>query len=90
MQWKNFLPLIRNSLATGNDNLVVGDVKQSIYRWRNSDWKLLDYQLYSDFGKEQLTDCTLDTNFRSDRSIVEFNNEFFTRAADMLQDKLNE
>ena len=41
IQWNNFRPLIENSLAEGNDNLVVGDVKQSIYRWRNSDWKIL-------------------------------------------------
>ena len=42
MQWKNFMPLIRESLSSGNFNLIVGDVKQSIYRWRNSDWRLLE------------------------------------------------
>ena len=41
IQWNNFKPLIDNSMAEGFDNLVVGDVKQSIYRWRNSDWKIL-------------------------------------------------
>jgi len=41
IQWNNFKPLIENSMAEGNDNLVVGDVKQSIYRWRNSDWRIL-------------------------------------------------
>ena len=41
IQWNNFRPLIENSMAEGFDNLVVGDVKQSIYRWRNSDWKIL-------------------------------------------------
>ena len=41
IQWDNFNPLIKNSMAEGFDNLVVGDVKQSIYRWRNSDWKIL-------------------------------------------------
>ncbi len=85
MQWKNFLPLIGNSLASGNDNLVVGDVKQSIYRWRNSDWKLLDSRIYSDMKGERMKDRTLDTNYRSDRQIVEFNNAFFTRASDRLQ-----
>ena len=90
MQWKNFLPLIGNSLASGNDNLVVGDVKQSIYRWRNSDWKLLDSRIYSDLSGERLEDRSLDTNYRSDRQVVEFNNSFFTRAADILQEKLNE
>ncbi len=41
IQWNNFKPLIDNSMAEGHDNLVVGDVKQSIYRWRNSDWRIL-------------------------------------------------
>lgn len=90
MQWKNFLPLIGNSLASGNDNLVVGDVKQSIYRWRNSDWKLLDSRIYSDLSGERLEDRSLDTNYRSDRQIVEFNNAFFTRAAHTVQEKLND
>lgn len=90
MQWRNFLPLITNSLAGSHDNLVVGDVKQSIYRWRNSDWKLLDSGIYADLAGEQLADKSLDTNYRSDRQIVEFNNAFFTRAARNLQDKLNE
>lgn len=90
MQWKNFLPLISNSLASGNDNLVVGDVKQSIYRWRNSDWKLLDSNIYNDLKGERLEDRSLDTNYRSDRQIVEFNNLCFSRAADTVQEKLNE
>ncbi|MCL6103653.1 MAG: UvrD-helicase domain-containing protein, partial [Bacteroidetes bacterium] len=44
-QWTNFRPLIDNALASGNSSLVVGDVKQSIYRWRNGDWNLLANQL---------------------------------------------
>jgi len=43
-----------NSLASGNENLVVGDVKQSIYRWRNSNWELLDKQLLVDVGAERI------------------------------------
>ncbi|HNW58015.1 MAG TPA: UvrD-helicase domain-containing protein, partial [Bacteroidales bacterium] len=38
IQWNDFRPLIENSMSEGFDNLVVGDVKQSIYRWRNGDW----------------------------------------------------
>ncbi len=41
MQWDNFFPLIDESMGRGNDNLVVGDIKQSIYRFRNSDWQIL-------------------------------------------------
>ena len=40
-QWENFVPLIENSLSQAKENLIVGDVKQSIYRWRNSDWMIL-------------------------------------------------
>lgn len=42
LQWQNFKPLILDSEAAGHDNLIVGDVKQSIYRFRNSDWHLLN------------------------------------------------
>ena len=90
LQWKNFLPLMSNSLSAGKFNLVVGDVKQSIYRWRNSDWNLLDEQILTDFRPEQIHEETLETNWRSDKNIVDFNNSFFQRAAQLLQTKLNE
>lgn len=90
LQWKNFHPLISNSLAAGKFNLVVGDVKQSIYRWRNSDWKLLDEQVLTDFRPEQIHEENLETNWRSDKNIIDFNNSFFRRAAGLLQSKLNE
>ncbi len=90
LQWKNFHPLLANSLAAGRFNLVVGDVKQSIYRWRNSDWKLLDEQILTDFRPEQMNEENLETNWRSDRNIVDFNNSFFYRAAHLLQAKLND
>jgi len=90
LQWKNFQPLLDNSLAAGKFNLVVGDVKQSIYRWRNSDWKLLDEQILTDFRPEQIHEENLETNWRSDKNIINFNNSFFYRAAQLLQSKLNE
>ena len=90
LQWKNFHPLLKNSLSEGYQNLVVGDVKQSIYRWRNSDWKLLDETIKHDFDAEQIRERNLDTNWRSDRNIVAFNNTFFRQAAALLQSKLNE
>ena len=90
LQWKNFHPLMANSLAAGKFNLVVGDVKQSIYRWRNSDWKLLDEQILTDFRSEQIHEENLETNWRSDKNIIDFNNSFFFRAAQLLQSKLNE
>ena len=90
LQWKNFHPLMSNSLAADKFNLVVGDVKQSIYRWRNSDWKLLDEKIMSDFRSEQIHQENLDTNWRSDKNIIDFNNSFFYHAAALLQNKLNE
>ncbi len=77
MQWHNFKPLILESLAAGKDNLIVGDVKQSIYRWRGSDWSLLNNNIYNDIPKGSVIDESLEFNWRSSSSIIEFNNQFF-------------
>ncbi|OJV44835.1 MAG: hypothetical protein BGO29_07910 [Bacteroidales bacterium 36-12] len=90
LQWDNFLPLIKNSLSSGYNNLVVGDVKQSIYRWRNSDWKLLDNQIYNDIEKDYIREENLDTNWRSDKNIIDFNNNFFKTSSNKLQELLNQ
>lgn len=83
VQWENFKPLLTNSVSEGYSNIIVGDVKQSIYRWRNSDWNLLDKEIEENFkGKVEV--ITLKENWRSTQSIVDFNNEFFTFAADNL------
>lgn len=89
-QWKNFYPLIKESNDRGLTNLLVGDVKQSIYRWRNSDWELLNEKLPDYFSEEELHDETLDTNWRSEKEVVRFNNTFFDRASARLQQILNE
>lgn len=89
MQWQNFLPLVRDSLGAGNRNFIVGDVKQSIYRWRNSDWKLLDEQLDKDFVNEGVSHETLDTNWRSSYNVVAFNNSVFSIGANLLQETCN-
>lgn len=86
VQWKNFLPLLRESHAGGRENLIVGDVKQSIYRWRGSDWNLLDSEIVQDFPGAG--EHTLTQNWRSCRTIVEFNNGFFAFAADRLDRQL--
>ncbi len=90
MQWSNFSPLVKDSLSAGNRNLIVGDVKQSIYRWRNSDWKLLDEQVGIDFGAEKIDQQSLDTNWRSYRNIIDFNNFIFETAPFLLQELFNE
>lgn len=82
VQWQNFSPLLKESESKGGSNLIVGDVKQSIYRWRGSDWKLLQENIPADFpgyvGK------VLDTNYRSLSNIVNFNNDFFRSASAVL------
>ncbi|MDR2810186.1 MAG: UvrD-helicase domain-containing protein [Tannerellaceae bacterium] len=90
MQWHNFRPLIAESLAHRHNNLIVGDVKQSIYRFRNSNWKLLDEQVQKDFLREQVQEETLRENWRSFRRIVLFNNAVFSAAPALLQDMYNE
>jgi len=85
MQWENFRPLISDSVDSGRDNLIVGDVKQSIYRWRNSDWRLLQSGILRDFDSRDIKMSPLDENYRSGRALVEFNNSFFFRAGIVLQ-----
>jgi len=89
LQWNNFRPLNANSLGEGKTSLVVGDVKQSIYRWRNSDWRILAREIAQNFPGRSKTEF-LPTNRRSLRNIVEFNNEFFTRAIECLKNKFSE
>ena len=90
MQWRNFRPLVADSLAAGYADLIVGDVKQSIYRFRNSDWTLLDEQIARDFPASITSERTLAENWRSCRLVVEFNNALFTAFPALLQEKYNE
>mgnify|MGYP004716619689 FL=1 len=78
MQWENLLPLVRNGLANGHDSLIIGDVKQSIYRFRNSDPQLLHSQLKVDFCNDSIKyNKGRSINWRSARNIVHWNNAFF-------------
>ena len=87
MQWENLLPLVRNGLANGHDSLIIGDVKQSIYRFRNSDPQLLHSQLKVDFSNDSIKyNEGRSINWRSARNIVHWNNAFFrflSKALDM-------
>ena len=87
IQWNNFKPLIDNSMAEGHDNLVVGDVKQSIYRWRNSDWRILGQVLPDAIDNKRVLSEPLTTNWRSRSNIISFNNTLFTIIPDQV-DKL--
>ena len=78
VQWENFRILLNETMSHGT-NLIVGDVKQSIYRWRSGDWRLLN-GIENLFQEEQIKVEDLDTNYRSSRRVIEFNNRFFTSA----------
>ena len=77
-QWSNFKPLVKNSADAGYRSLVVGDTKQSIYRWRGGDWRLLNGNVAQDVGEYHVKFEGLDTNWRSAGQIVQFNNWFFS------------
>lgn len=82
VQWENFKVLLDDCIAHQAGSLIVGDVKQSIYRWRNGDWRLLQ-NLNEENHPDTLTVKNLDVNYRSQRNVVNFNNEFFKAAADI-------
>jgi len=86
LQWNNIKPLIENSLSENNKSMVVGDIKQSIYRWRNGDWTLLGSKIQEDFN---VTSFSLNDNYRSLKNIIEFNNHTFESCKRVLQDKLD-
>ena len=101
MQWDNFRLLLLEGLSQGADSLIVGDVKQSIYRWRNGDWEILNgfgYQQSAPHAQGFATPLpvpvrveTLRTNRRSETRIIRFNNAIFPAAAHWLNDiHLNE
>jgi len=87
-QWKNFLPLLTNSLDQGYKSVLVGDVKQAIYRWRGGDLALLQQKVEEQIGKERVDIHELDTNFRSAAQIVHFNNSFFKSASAVVASKI--
>ena len=93
VQWHNFRVLLNetmshesssrsDSLPAVSKNLIVGDVKQSIYRWRSGDWRLLN-NIETEFDAQLTEARSLDTNYRSQRRIITFNNTFFKQAAEL-------
>ncbi len=89
LQWLNFRPLVDNSLANNDTSLIVGDVKQSIYRWRNSDWNLLANKVEYDFIQHGSEALTLNKNWRSFSNIISFNNSLFVSSAKYIQNDFN-
>lgn len=92
IQWQNFKVLLEETMSREDaGNLIVGDVKQSIYRWRSGDWRLLNnIENQFDHAKERIKTEPLTINRRSNRNIIDFNNAFFTVAAKLETDALKE
>lgn len=88
VQWQNFKVLLKECMSQGNEeegtirNLIVGDVKQSIYRWRSGDWRLLNnINKQFEYPETNIEIRSLQTNYRSEKNIVDFNNAFFSTVA---------
>ena len=83
VQWQNFRVLLDEAMShEGGSNLIVGDVKQSIYRWRSGDWRLLN-DIEQQFRQQQIETIPLKKNYRSERNVITFNNHFFSHAAEL-------
>ena len=81
IQWQNFKVLLSETMShEDGSNLIVGDVKQSIYRWRSGDWRLLN-GIENQFNSMLMDIKSLSTNYRSTRNVINFNNTFFRHAA---------
>jgi ATP-dependent exoDNAse (exonuclease V) beta subunit len=100
MQWQNFKPLITETDSRGNSNLIVGDVKQSIYRFRNSDWHLLNL-VSQQFDNVKFGEG-MKNNWRTAKVVVDNNeqlmqayckwvaNEFKNKYGSDFEDQINE
>ncbi len=93
-QWMNFLPLIKNAIAESHgekpEHLVVGDVKQSIYRWRNGDWRILHSNVRNDLLTDNVAEENLEYNRRSSANIIRFNNFLYSKLPQLLQQQINQ
>jgi ATP-dependent helicase/nuclease subunit A len=88
-QWQNFKPLVENGLSEHQKSLLVGDGKQSIYRWRGGDWNLILQQVGEDLKNYLPVEKHLDTNWRSERKIIEFNNQVFSFLSRLISNEFS-
>jgi ATP-dependent helicase/nuclease subunit A len=92
-QWGSFKSLLTNAMASPSgkliDHLIVGDTKQSIYRWRNGDWNILHQQAKLDVKVENVLEDSLEENYRSTLNIIQFNNYLFKQLPQLMQTNLN-
>lgn len=95
LQWRNFKPLLLESLSqegylsgASNENIIVGDAKQSIYSWRGGDPSLLLRGIAQDFPESTWENNT--TNYRSAKEIVAFNNALFSRGSVLMSELMGD
>lgn len=100
LQWRNLLPLINNALSASGSAMIVGDAKQSIYRWRGGEvGQFIDLSNDVDPSNKVLLNgeeielytretINLGSNYRSRKNVVEFNNDFFTKSGDLMQEEI--
>lgn len=88
-QWSSFKPLLVNSLGSMNTNLIVGDVKQSIYRWRGGRLELLLHEVQEQIAENYQDIKNLSVNYRSLPKVVSFNNSLFSALPDLMQDGIS-
>ncbi len=90
LQWENFKPLLKESVSQMNWNMVVGDVKQSIYRWREGDWDILNNRVQIEMTNADTKVNTLGRNYRSCRNVVCANNFLLEGVVENCKDYLYE
>jgi ATP-dependent exoDNAse (exonuclease V) beta subunit len=89
LQWQNFIPLRDHSVSTENTSFtLVGDPKQSIYRFRGGESKLmLDIINKKEFSPKEAALLVLKDNWRSAKNIVQFNNELYRYHSEGLEEE---
>ncbi len=85
LQWANFKRILLENMSKGERCMVVGDTKQSIYRWRGGDWRILG-NIESEVAQwgVKAEKVPLKTNYRSREQVVAFNNKLFTCSAEQV------
>jgi len=78
LQWNNLYLMIEEALSTGGSLFCVGDKKQSIYRFRGGERRLFD-EVGQAFNRFEVSGQSLNTNYRSRKEIVDFNNGIFSQ-----------
>ncbi len=93
-EWSNFVPLLQNAMSQTQEGqtsvVLVGDIKQSIYRWRGGDWRILHSDAREQLGSDEIEVINLKSNYRSLPTVVQFNNSIIEAVVERDNQQLNE